>query len=331
MNRIIKLNNFVNPISTKEIKINTLYAGKKNIPSANNAKKCRYCFEEDDKEYISPCLCKGGSKHIHIDCLNQWRERNNDNHNKKNSCEICKYKYKFINGDTIDYKIYLININKYYLIHIFTTWFIAMMIIWIEFFSNFFLIRTLNFYNDNNSSLLIIFRDINLNEEMFYLSYTLFYLPFSFFLFETCYMFYFHFKCYKLFTNNRYKLNCYKNRYYFQSFLFLYYYYFCLILDTPFVYIYSSIFLSVFNLIYRSNFYKKHNKDILNIICHNEDTENILSFEDNPLLGVNFSEMGEKKDSNDLPGALVPISYYSNSSNGDIYNENKIMDIISID
>ena len=200
MNRIVKLNNFVDPISTKEIKfkINTLYAGNKIMPlsTINNTKKCRYCFEEDDNEYISPCLCKGGLKHIHIDCLNQWREMHNNNPSKKNSCEICKFKYKFKNEDTTDYKIYLININKYYLIHILAVWFIAMVFIWMEVFSNFFLIRTLNFYNYNNSSLLTIFKDINLNEEMFYIPYTLFYLPFSFFLFEIGYMFYFHFKCF---------------------------------------------------------------------------------------------------------------------------------------
>ena len=44
MNRIVKLNNFVDPISTKEIKfkINTLYAGNKIMPlsTINNTKKC---------------------------------------------------------------------------------------------------------------------------------------------------------------------------------------------------------------------------------------------------------------------------------------------------
>ena len=82
MNRVIQINNYVNPISIKdmEFKINELYLKNEIIIPR---KICRYCWEEDNEEYISPCLCKGGSKYIHTDCLNQWRQNNANNIEKK--------------------------------------------------------------------------------------------------------------------------------------------------------------------------------------------------------------------------------------------------------
>jgi hypothetical protein len=357
MNRVIKINNYVNQISTKEMefKINELYSKNEIVPLKsnneivpfksnneivpNNSKICRYCWEEDDREYISPCLCKGGSKFIHIECLNKWRIRHYSNPIKKNSCEICKYKYKFKQHDTTNYVKYFINVNKYYCLHLLIIWFIAMFIIWIEILSDFFLIRTLNFYNYNNSSLLKIFRDMKLNEDIFYMLYSLFYLPFSFFLFELRYMYYFHLKCYKLFPNINYKskLNNQINMYYIQSFLFLYYYYFCLFCDIPIFYIYSSISTVIFNTFYRINFFNKHNK-IINIIINNiESTEEILSFEDNPLLGVNFDEIdGVISDVDSCKTDSSLDSSISSNNSDDIFNneinlfnsENNIIDIL---
>jgi len=85
MNRTVKVNNYINPISIKELefKINALYDSKSNEIISLVNKQCRICLEEDDKEYISPCLCKGSLKYVHLDCLNQWRNMNNHNIEKK--------------------------------------------------------------------------------------------------------------------------------------------------------------------------------------------------------------------------------------------------------
>ena len=85
MSRIVKINNYINPISIKEIefKINALYDSKSNEIISLVNKQCRICLEEDDKEYISPCLCKGSLKYVHRDCLKQWRNMNNHNIEKK--------------------------------------------------------------------------------------------------------------------------------------------------------------------------------------------------------------------------------------------------------
>ena len=151
MSRIVKLNNYVNHISTKEIefKINELYSSKNKINSPH-LKTCRYCLEKDYREYISPCLCKGGLKYIHRDCLNQWREVNISNPEKRNVCEICKYKYKFKRGNVEYFNNFFIKINVFYFIHMLFIWFVTMSLLWMDIATNFFIIRTLNFYNYEN-------------------------------------------------------------------------------------------------------------------------------------------------------------------------------------
>ena len=83
-------------------------------------KSCRICFsgEEDvttinyeDKTkniqklknpLISPCLCTGSSKYIHLECLQQWLSRSKTDYPyeectttiyKVSSCELCKARY----------------------------------------------------------------------------------------------------------------------------------------------------------------------------------------------------------------------------------------------
>ena len=318
MNRIIKLNNYVNPISTKEIefKINELYSSKNEVISTN-LKTCRYCLEQDDREYISPCLCKGGMKYIHRDCLNQWREMHIFNPEKKNSCEICKYKYKFRKGNVEFYNKFLIKMSTFYIIHMLFIWFITMVFLWADIATNFFIIRTLNFYNYNNSSLLMLFQNYNKNEEVFYMTYTLFYFSFTSFLFEIYYVINFYLKCYKLFPNEHYKsIKCYMYRFNIQSFSFLYYYYFCLILNISVFYIYSTLAITVMNNIYRLQFYKKHNKLLKTIVLSIESTDEILSFEENPLLDY-LNDIAEKKDPEEK---TAEFDEYYNEYNSDSSN-----------
>ena len=311
MNRIVKVNNYTNPISIKEIefKINELY--NNNIISSN--KQCRICLEEDDKKYISPCLCKGSSKYIHIECLNQWRNMNIHNIEKKNSCEICKYKFKFKNNVTINYLKYKI-FNKYYLIRLLFLWFFSMVIIWFEVNTDFFLIRTLTLYN-YNSSLLNNFRNFKLSEKTFYINYGLFYIPLTFFISEVIYTLQFHLKCYKIFNTFDYKydMKCYINRYYIQTFLYLYYYYIGLSYDMVFFYIYSTFFVTFFNIFYRISFIKKHNKVIDNIISENENTTEILSFSENILINDEFAEKKEQK-----------YNYHSDHSNNSDFSNSSV-------
>ena len=45
-----------------------------------DSSECRICFENEgiDNPFISPCLCKGTSKYVHLSCLMTWRQLNRD-------------------------------------------------------------------------------------------------------------------------------------------------------------------------------------------------------------------------------------------------------------
>lgn len=35
--------------------------------------QCRICLESDGRDFIAPCKCKGTSRYVHRECLDQWR------------------------------------------------------------------------------------------------------------------------------------------------------------------------------------------------------------------------------------------------------------------
>lgn len=54
---------------------------------------CRICYNDDSVEHlISPCLCTGSMKYIHLSCLNQWRS-NCMKKTSMNVCEQCMFTY----------------------------------------------------------------------------------------------------------------------------------------------------------------------------------------------------------------------------------------------
>lgn len=62
-------------------------------------RQCRICLGGVDDEdtlgrLISPCLCKGSMKYVHVGCLNTWRARSpkRESHYK---CDTCKYSFSF--------------------------------------------------------------------------------------------------------------------------------------------------------------------------------------------------------------------------------------------
>ena len=63
---------------------------------------CRICFDETENrdEIISPCNCKGSSKYIHKDCINQWFKMNLSNANYER-CNTCLFKYNRKSIDNI--------------------------------------------------------------------------------------------------------------------------------------------------------------------------------------------------------------------------------------
>ncbi|KAF9285456.1 hypothetical protein BGZ68_003841 [Mortierella alpina] len=62
-------------------------------------RQCRICLGGADEEdtlgrLISPCLCKGSMKYVHVECFNAWRARSpkRESHYK---CDTCKYSFSF--------------------------------------------------------------------------------------------------------------------------------------------------------------------------------------------------------------------------------------------
>jgi hypothetical protein len=50
---------------------------------------CRICLENDTFDsFIAPCLCKGGSKYVHLRCIQTWISCNPNIKNKYN-CMVC--------------------------------------------------------------------------------------------------------------------------------------------------------------------------------------------------------------------------------------------------
>jgi hypothetical protein len=63
------------------------------VTSPASTKICRICFDSDnEKELISPCLCTGGSAHVHRNCLDNWRSVNKDGRAFK-FCDVCRFEY----------------------------------------------------------------------------------------------------------------------------------------------------------------------------------------------------------------------------------------------
>lgn len=68
---------------------------------------CRICFDTETAEsqdpanpLICPCLCSGGSKYVHRQCLAQWR---NTNHRADAfyQCEVCKYRCGLVSSPVL--------------------------------------------------------------------------------------------------------------------------------------------------------------------------------------------------------------------------------------
>ena len=62
--------------------------------SSNNSnnKICRICLEDDEPQtMIAPCKCKGSSKWVHRDCLDEWRLHEKDRAFSK--CTECLFEY----------------------------------------------------------------------------------------------------------------------------------------------------------------------------------------------------------------------------------------------
>ena len=146
----------LNSIINTETKNTQMYNSKTNeisneIIELVEDKTCRYCLEGQtyDNELITPCLCRGTQKYIHLKCLQKWRTVNKDNPEKRDFCEICKYHYAIKkNIDVLKYK--LPNDLAGWFIYYFLIFFCTFIYALIDFNCDFFTLKILTpfLYND---------------------------------------------------------------------------------------------------------------------------------------------------------------------------------------
>ena len=66
---------------------------KQKLETEETNPTCRICFGgADDGKLISPCLCSGSIRFVHLDCLNHWR-RSSANRKASFQCDQCGFKY----------------------------------------------------------------------------------------------------------------------------------------------------------------------------------------------------------------------------------------------
>lgn len=250
----------------------------------NDIPECRICFDKEtpDNPLISPCSCKGTSLYIHKSCLNDWRHFNVDGEAWR-KCMECHTEYTFHRKYPIETFFYK-NLSSLPYISIFENviLFFSSLIIWfIEFNNDYLAIRMLDFgIKSKNLSIINEIEQSVLLPQVFYYSYCSFLLNILFHIYF-CYNIYYKVKrrnVYyeqikeRLIISILYNLN------------FVYFYY---------IFVWNNISILFLNFVtvctfltpyFHYKLIKNHNKIIINM--NNENEEEVMSFNHNPLINI---------------------------------------------
>ena len=261
---------------------------------------CRICFEQHDissNKLISPCLCRGTQKYIHINCLKQWRIVNNNNPEKRDKCEICNF--HFVINNNQNFSIYKED-NSFFLILIRNFLIIIYSVIYgsLDYNYDFFTVKALNLFTITDCEILKdlkkmkknTYDNIKQNNDYTLILYIVFIFAFVNFIYYLCLTIRILNKRKKL-QDTEYKkkvriLNvCIK----YQQILFLFFYYISLIINNFNVFSCLLPFICFINSFSYNLFIMKTNILIDNL--HNNINEEIIySFENNPILGIEIME-----------------------------------------
>lgn len=262
---------------------------------------CRICYdnqETDDNKLIRPCKCKGTQRWIHEKCLLRWLNVNINNPEKRDYCDLCKYKFKIRDNNdesmvnSIISRNFNLDISTNFIEHNFVKCALRYIVLVIMSFSfsgldmyfDFFSIKiiTLGQCHDKSCS---IYRNFVLTNEsnfahvqgyMFYIYFTyIITLIFTIFQqYKLCYFYYI-----KRVKHNRfseYYLSEMRRMYrmvYIFSFLFYIFFYLSYMTNTFFLMQFFSVNL-IFNIFNFEFLIKRHNsviKDIQTIILNNSN------------------------------------------------------------
>jgi hypothetical protein len=257
--------------------------------------ECRICFEIEsyDDPFISPCLCKGTSKYVHKSCLNTWRNFNREAEGWK-MCMEChetytlQYKYPMEKDIFIKVK----NPIMIYFFQYITALGVGSIFWLLDANTDYLAIKMLNFnVTLNKPSLLTYIKDDDLTPQVFYFCYAMFIQNMFYYL-------YFYYTTVK--SVKRKKLYLKKiNKDYFSSLFFtlqfIIWYYILVFNDRAIIFLNIVSFISMVEPIVYYQLIKKHKK-IIKTLNFDENEEEILSYEENPLHGyeniLNQIELG---------------------------------------
>ena len=258
---------------------------------------CRICFEGEldvSNKLISPCLCRGTQKYIHIDCLKEWRLVNENNPERRDKCEICNFHFVIINRE--NFSIY-IEKNDSLLICLRHILIVFGSIIYgiIDYNYDFFTVKTLNLFSSYDFKMLKYLKEMklninNINYEYIIIIYGAFILCFINFLYYLS-LSIIVFDKRKNLRNIEYKMRTttLEKLLKYQQSTFLVFYYIGLLMDDfnffscllPFI-----IFINTFSY----NLYILKSNEIIEDIQNNTAEEVIYSFENNPMLGIEVED-----------------------------------------
>lgn len=79
-------------------------AGKPSPSRSPRLPQCYMCFDDEDSTdnpLVAPCLCKGGTRYVHLECLQKWQAAAGEEKDCvvstaeiRNTCKVCKSRYK---------------------------------------------------------------------------------------------------------------------------------------------------------------------------------------------------------------------------------------------
>lgn len=279
---------------------------KYNLSDEEDENICRICFEGETKEneLIRPCKCKGTQKYIHKSCLMTWIHVNRHNPEKRDYCDICKYKFKYSNNESKENEIvnniavninlnpYLIKHNiRYILLRNVSIMILAMCCSGLDINIGFFSIKLLSFgLATNNSRIVKDFSIINENTSSSMRSYMYFvYLSYILCFIQTQYIFltriyikrykYIRYEPYTTFYNN--KISSVSKSLTLSNLLFYIFFYLSLLTDQVFT---MQFFIVIFLLvsIHYEYFILRHNRIINELIfnIHRDNNTHLFRIED---------------------------------------------------
>ena len=275
---LIRNNNFIQQNNEQRtIIINEVILNEEIVPEMETL-TCRICLEEDSEDnLITPCSCIGTHKYIHLDCLNQWRDFNVNNPEKRDNCDICKQPYNYNRTAPIVFNVVLSNkiINNTWLYFFCRYGFIISFSLLYSLFdinTGFFTYNILTFYSSDNdkSNIIANFRYINKNNDILSLVnafvFCVFHFTFINYVFNI-----FYYNCVfrkKLLFNtqydSRYRILMTRTYKIFltQQYLFPLSFYSSVIFNNYIILAFTMIFVFLINVIYIENFISKHNETV---------------------------------------------------------------------